>query len=123
MGWVFAAGFILIALLWCATWLRRRTIRALLLTTGAQTIGTSSLQSRGRRLPRIAVRYTDNAGTERVIVKAIVSAGDTELLQKPAVVLYHPKHRGRSDYVLMGFGAQPRRWFHGEFSREEKPSR
>ncbi|MBH0009405.1 hypothetical protein [Salinibacterium sp. SWN1162] len=119
MGWVFAAGFILIALLWFSTWLRRRTIRALLLTTGAQTTGSSSLHRRGRRLPRIAVRYTDDTGSEHVIIKTIVSAGDEQLLQKPALVLYHPKHRSRSDYVLIGFGTQPRRWFSGEFSRKK----
>jgi len=123
VGWVFAAGVILISLLWFATWLRRRTIRALLLTTGTQTRGTSSYVRRGRRLPRIAVRYTDDVGTERVIVKAVVSAGDAQLLNKPAIVLFAPQHRSRSDYVLIGFGELPRRWFHGEFSRLTKQAR
>ncbi|MBH0054256.1 MULTISPECIES: hypothetical protein [unclassified Salinibacterium] len=116
MGWVFAVGFILVALLWFATWLRRRTIRAYLLTAGAQTAGISSEYRRGRRAPRIAVRYTDNAGTERVAVKSLVSAGDAQLLAKPAVVLYHPQHRSRSEYVLVGFGKQPQRWFPVEFA-------
>lgn len=123
MGWVFAAGLILIALLWFATWLRRRTIRAFLLTAGAQTAGISSEYRRGRRAPRIAVRYTDSAGTERVVVKSLVSAGDAQLLAKPAVVLYHPKHRSRSDYVLLGFGRQPQRWFPVEFAPREPSAR
>lgn len=122
MGWVFAAGLVLIALLWLSTWFRRRAIRVLLLTRGAQTTGSSSFYRRGRRLPRIAVRYTDNAGTERVIVKAIVSAGDAQLLEKPAIVIYHPLYRSRSDYVLLGFGSRPRRWFQGEFVSGENPA-
>tara|TARA_R110002124_G_scaffold51856_2_gene149535 strand:- start:2048 stop:2431 length:384 start_codon:yes stop_codon:yes gene_type:complete len=121
VGWIFAIGLILIALLWFATWLRRRAIRALLLTSGAQTSGASSMYRRGRGTPRIAVSYTDNTGAERVIVKALVSAGDAQLLEKPAVVLYHPKYLGRSDYVLLGFGKQPHRWFQGEFVRVSKP--
>jgi len=119
MGWVFAAGVILVALLWFATWLRRRTIRAYLLTTGARTSGTSALTRRGRRLPRIAVRYTDSSGTERIAVKSLISAGDAQLLHKPAVVLYHPRHLTRSDYVLVGFGAKPQRWFHVDFERNK----
>ncbi|MGV8911050.1 MAG: hypothetical protein ACOH14_00415 [Rhodoglobus sp.] len=115
MGWLFAVGVAFISLLWTATWLRRRSIRVLLLTTGAQTSATSSLHHRGRRAPRIAVRYTDNLGTERIAVKALVSAGDSELLKKPAVVIYHPQRASRSDYVLVGFGEQPRKWFPVEF--------
>ena len=115
MGWLFAVGLLLITFLWAAAKLRRRSIRALLLTTGAQTSGTSSVYRRGRRSPRISVRYTDNAGTEHTAVKALVSAGDSELLKKRAVVLYHPKRANRSDYVLLGFGEQPHRWFPVEF--------
>ncbi len=126
MGWLFAVGVIFVALLWTATRLRRRSIRALLLTTGAQTRATSSLYHRGRRSPRIAVRYTDSSGIERTAVKVLVSAGDSELLKKKAVVLYHPKRSGRSDYVLVGFGKQPQRWFPVEFvdnSRHETDRR
>ncbi|WP_231606200.1 hypothetical protein [Salinibacterium sp. NK8237] len=65
------------------------------------------------------MRYTDNAGIERVAVKSLVSAGDAQLLAKPAVVLYHPKYRSRSDYVLLGFGQQPQRWFPVEFARRD----
>jgi len=122
MGWLIAVGLLFLAMLWTATWLRRRSIRTLLLTTGAQTSATSSLYQRGRRTPQIAVRYTDNSGTERVAVKALVSAGDAELLKKPAVVLYHPKRSGRSDYVLLGFGEHPRRWFPVEFVSDRTPS-
>lgn len=122
MGWLVAAGLALIALLWVATWLRRRSIRALLLATGAQTHATSSVYRHGRRTPRIAVHFTDNSGTEHTVVKALVSAGDAELLKKPAVVLYHPKRAGRSDYVLVGFGKQPRRWFPVEFVPNGKSS-
>ncbi|WP_341951951.1 hypothetical protein [Salinibacterium sp. TMP30] len=121
MGWLFAVGLLFLVLLWTATRLRRRSIRAILLTSGAQTSGTSSLYRRGRRSPRIAVRYTDNSGTQRVAVKALVSAGDTELLKKPAVVLYHPKRSGRSDYVLLGFGEYPQRWFPVEFVEDRTP--
>ncbi|GAA1209553.1 hypothetical protein GCM10009655_05750 [Rhodoglobus aureus] len=120
MGWLIAAALLLLALLWTATRLRRRSIRTLLLATGVQTSGTSSLHRRGPRTPRIAVRYTDNSGTERVVVKALVSAGDAELLKKPAVVLYHPKRASRSDYVLVGFGQQPRTWFPVEFAPSTK---
>ena len=115
MGWVAAVGLLFVALLWTAARLRRRSIRALLLATGAQTSATSSIYRRGRRSPRIAVRYSDNFGTEHVAVKALVSAGDAELLKKPAVVLYHPKRTDRSDYVLLGFGEHPGRWFPVEF--------
>lgn len=120
MGWLVAAGILMLALLWSATWIRRRSIRTLLLTTGAQTSATSSIHRRGRRSPRIALRYTDNSGTERVVVKALVSAGDAELLKKPAVVLYHPKRAGRSDYVLVGFGKRPQTWFPVEFLSETR---
>jgi hypothetical protein len=66
------------------------------------------------------VRYTDSSGTERVAIKALVSAGDAELLTKPAVVLYHPTRASRSDYVLIGFGHHPRTWFPVEFAPAEK---
>jgi hypothetical protein len=121
MGWLVAVGLLFIAALWTATRLRRRSIRAILLTTGAQTSATSSLYRRGHRTPRIAVRYTDSSGTERLAVKALVSAGDAELLKKPAVVLYHPKRADRSDYVLLGFGEQPSRWFPVEFITDRPP--
>jgi hypothetical protein len=121
MGWLIALGLLFLTLLWIATWVRRKSIRALLLAAGAQTSATSSLYRRGRRTPRIAVRYTDNSGTERVAVKALVSAGDAELLKKPAVVLYHPERSGRSDYVLLGFGEQPHRWFPVEFVNDRRP--
>ncbi|QYH36232.1 hypothetical protein [Salinibacterium sp. M195] len=116
MGWLFAVAILFLALLWSAIWLRRRAIRALLLTTGAQTKATSSLYLRGRRSPRIALRYTDNAGTERTVIKSLVSAGDSQLLKKEAVVLYHPKRASRSDYILVGFGSHPQRWFPVEFA-------
>lgn len=116
MGWLFSVGILLVSLLWFATWLRRRAIRAYLLASGAQTSAASSLYRRGRRTPRIAVRYRDNSGTEHFAVKSLVSAGDSELLKKPAAVLYHPQRSGRSDYVLVGFGKQPRRWFSVEFA-------
>jgi hypothetical protein len=116
MGWLFALGVILVSLLWFATRLRRRAIRTYLLASGAQTTAVASLYRRGRRAPRIAVRYRDNSGAEHFAVKSMVSAGDAELLKKPAAVLYHPQRPGRSDYVLVGFGKQPRRWFAVEFA-------
>ncbi|EAR24090.1 hypothetical protein A20C1_02459 [marine actinobacterium PHSC20C1] len=116
MGWLFGVGIVFIALLWSATWLRRRAIRAYLLASGAQTTAVSSVYQRGRRTPRIAVHYRDNSGTEHFAVKSLVSAGDSELLKKPAAVLYHPKRTGRSDYVLIGFGKRPQRWFSVEFA-------
>ncbi|MGV8857084.1 hypothetical protein [Rhodoglobus sp.] len=115
VGWLIATAIVFLALLWTATRLRRRSIRTILLTTGAQTSAISSIYRRGRRAPRIAVRYTDNSGTERTAVKALLSAGDSELLKQPAVVLYHPKRADRSDYVLVGFGNQPRTWFPVDF--------
>ncbi|EPR75595.1 hypothetical protein ADILRU_2138 [Leifsonia rubra CMS 76R] len=122
MGWLLAVGLLFLTLLWVATRLRRRAIRTLLLTTGAETRGTSNVYHRGRRRPRISVRYVDNSGTERLAVKALVSAGDAELLKKRAVVLYHPKHADRSDYVLVGFGEHPHRWFPVEFV-SDRPAR
>jgi len=115
MGWLVALGLILVGLLWFATRLRRRAIRTYLLASGAQTTAVSSLYRRGRHAPRIAVRYRDNSGIEHFAVKSVISAGDAELLRKPAAVLYHPQRPGRSDYVLVGFGKQPRRWFAVEF--------
>jgi|SRR5664279_1329781 len=116
MGWLFALGVLLVSLLWFATQLRRRAIRTYLLASGAQTTAIASLHRRGRRAPRIAVRYRDNSGIEHFAVKSVISAGDAELLRKPAAVLYHPQRPGRSDYVLVGFGKQPRRWFAVEFA-------
>jgi hypothetical protein len=117
VGWLFVAGLVVVVLLVAATRLRRRAIRALLLSTGAQTTAISSVYRRGRRHPRIGLRYVDNSGKEQFAIKSIVSAGDAELLKKKAVVLYHPSRSDRSDYVLVGFGDHPSRWFPVEFSR------
>jgi hypothetical protein len=111
-----------LVLLWIAIRMRRRSIQALLLTTGSQTTGTSSLVwPRGTGSPSIAVTYTASDGITRTAIKTIVSAGDAELMKKPAMVIYHPQRTTRSDYVLVGFGAVPATWFRVNFARSPRP--
>ena len=116
---VVAVAFL--AILWVLTGVRRRGIRTYLLAAGAQTRGVATLQHRPwRREPSIAVRYTDADGVTRTAVKSVVSAGDSELVKKPAMVLYHPRRTSRDDYVLLGFGERPTRWFRADFARMSK---
>ncbi|MCU1439465.1 MAG: hypothetical protein JWP85_462 [Rhodoglobus sp.] len=116
-----AVAIAFLAILWILTAVRRRGIRTYLLAAGAQTRGVATLQPRrGRREPSIAVRYTDADGVTRTAVKSVVSAGDSELVKKPAMVLYHPRRTSRDDYVLLGFGEQPSRWFRADFARIRK---
>ncbi len=111
-----------LVLLWIAIRMRRNSIRALLLTTGSQTRGTSSLVwPRGTGAPSIAVTYTASDGITRSAIKSIVSAGDAELIKRPAMVIYHPKRTTRADYVLVGFGELPTTWFRVNFARSPRP--
>jgi hypothetical protein len=111
-----------LVLLWITIRMRRNTIRTLLLTSGSQTRGTSSLVwPRGTGAPSIAVTYRASDGISRTAIKTIVSAGDAELLKKPAMVIYHPERTTRSDYVLVGFGDLPATWFRVNFARSARP--
>jgi hypothetical protein len=122
-GALVAVAVAFVAILWAVTAVRRRGIRAYLLSAGAQTRGVATLQPRrGRREPSIVVRYSDADGVMRTAVKSVVSAGDSELVKKPAMVLYHPRRPSRDDYVLLGFGEQPTRWFRVDFARMSKSS-
>jgi hypothetical protein len=118
-GAILLIGVGFVALLWIVTALRRHSLRTYLLAVGAQTRGSASLvRRRGRRTPSIVVKYTDNNGVEHRARKMIVSAGDDELVRKPAMVVYHPDRTSRDDYVLLGFGARPTRWFRVSFVRD-----
>jgi hypothetical protein len=111
-----------LVLLWISIRARRNSIRTLLLTTGSQTRGTTSLVwPRGTGAPSVAVTYTASDGVTRTAVKTIVSAGDAELMKRPAMVVYHPKRTTRSDYVLVGFGELPTTWFRVNFARSARP--
>jgi hypothetical protein len=111
-----------LVLLWISIRARRNSIRTLLLTTGSQTRGTTSLVwPRGTGAPSVAVTYTASDGITRTAVKTIVSAGDAELMKKTAMVVYHPKRTTRSDYVLVGFGELPTTWFRVNFARLARP--
>lgn len=111
-----------LVLLWIAIRMRRNAIRTLLLTTGSQTRGTASLVwPRGTGAPSIAVTYTASDGIDRTAIKTIVSAGDAELLKRPAMVIYHPSRTTRADYVLVGFGDVPSTWFRVNFARSPRP--
>jgi hypothetical protein len=115
---IVAISLAFLALLWVLTTARRRSIRTYLLATGTQTRATASLVRRkGKRAPVIAARYTDLEGVTRTALKSIVSAGDSELVKKPAMVVYHPRRADRDEYVLLGFGERPTRWFRVDFAK------
>lgn len=114
---------VLIALLWVAIAVRRRTMRTYLLTTGTEVAGKAWLQQRsGRRAPRVAVQYTDSRGVVRTVLKSIISAGDAELVRKPVRVVFHPDRTTRDEYVLVGFGAHPATWFRVNFASQDVSS-
>lgn len=116
-GTIIGIGLAFVGLLWLAIAARRRALRTLLLTTGVEVAGSGRLVSRGRRRPpRVVVTYTDSAGVSRSVVKSIVSAGDAELVRRPIRVVFHPRRTTRDDYVLIGFGDHPRRWFRVSFA-------
>lgn len=118
MGAVILVIVAFVLLLWIVIAVRRRSIRALLLSTGHQVTGTASLVwPRGRGAARIGVTYTDNNGVRHTAVKTVVSAGDAELMKKPAQVIFHPLRADRDDYVLLGFGTRPSTWFRANFAR------
>ena len=120
MGTFVAVLVALIALLWIAIAVRRRTMRAYLLTTGTEVAGRAWLLARsGRRAPKIAVQYTDSRGVVRTVIKTIVSAGDAELVRKPVRVVFHPDRTTRDEYVLVGFGAHPGTWFRVNFASQD----
>ena len=121
VGTIIFVAVAFIALLWIAIIVRRRSIQTYLLATGNQTRGTSSLSwPRGRGAPSIAVTNTDAVGVTRTVIKSVVSAGDSELLKKPAMVVYHPERANRDDYVLVGFGDIPSTWFRVDFARSSR---
>lgn len=116
-GTIVAVGLTFVGLLWLAISARRRALRTLLLATGVEVPGTGRLVSRGtRRAPRVLVTYTDSEGQTRSVIKSVVSAGDAELVRRPIRVVFHPRRTTRDDYVLVGFGEQPRRWFRVSFA-------
>ena len=118
MGTVIATAVVFLLLLWLAISVRRRAIRSLLMTSGHQVTGTAALMwPRGRGAARIGVTYVDNNGVEHTAVKTLVSAGDAELVKKPAQVIFHPLRADRADYVLLGFGSTPSTWFRANFAR------
>lgn len=118
IGITIAIGLALVGLLWAAIAVRRRAIRTLLLTSGVEVAGRARLVTAARRgAPRIHVTYTDSDGVQRTVVKSIVSAGDERLVREPTRVVFHPRRTNRDDYVLVGFGATPRRWFPVSFAR------
>ena len=118
VGTVVAVVIGLTILLWIITALRRRALRSYLMAVGAETTGTASLVRRARkRYPVIVVKYTDNDGVVHSAQKSVVSAGDDALVKKTARVIYHPGHPSRDDYVLLGFGATPNKWFRAHFTR------
>lgn len=118
MGAVIAVMIAFVLLLWLAIVVRRRALRTLLLTTGVEVPGTTSLAwPRGRRTPHIAVTYTDTAGVTRTAIKVVVSAGDSQLLSQPARVVFDPRRASRDDYVLVGFGNHPSTWYRVNFAR------
>lgn len=118
IGPIILVAIAFIVLLWLAIAVRRRAIKATLLASGHQVSGTSQLVwPRGRGPAHIAVTYDDNNGVSRTAIKAIVSAGDAELMKRPAQVIFHPLRASRDDYVLLGFGARPTTWFRASFAR------
>lgn len=120
MGTIVAVALAFLLLLWILIAVRRRALRTYLLATGVETSGTAALAwPKGkRRAPSIAVTYVDSEGVTRTAIKSIVSAGDGELMKKPVRVVFHPRRTTRDDYVLLGFGAQPRTWFRANFARK-----
>ena len=118
IGPIIAVAIAFVLLLWLVIVVRRRAIQSLLLANGVQVTGTSALVwPRGRGPARIGVTYTDSNGVSHTAVKTIVSAGDAELLKRPAQVIFHPLRADRDDYVLLGFGSQPSTWFRANFAR------
>lgn len=116
-GTIIGVGLAFVGLLWLAITARRRALRTVLLATGVEVPGHGRLVHRGaRRAPRVVVTYTDSEGQERSVVKSVVSAGDAELVRRPIRVVFHPRRTTRDDYVLVGFGEHPRRWFRVSFA-------
>ncbi len=120
-GTVILVAVAFAVLLWVLIVGRRRALRTMLLTTGMETSGKSKLvwPHGPRRAPRIAVTYVDSEKVTRTVVKVVASAGDGELMKKPARVVFHPRRTDRDDYVLVGFGAQPATWFRVNFMRSQ----
>lgn len=119
IGVTVAVALGLVGLLWVTIVVRRRAIRTLLLTSGVEVAGRARLVGTSRRAaPRIHVTYTDTDGVTRTVVKSIVSAGDDRLVREPTRVIFHPRRTSRDDYVLVGFGTTPRRWFPVSFARQ-----
>lgn len=119
MGTIVVVALAFLILLWILVAVRRRAMRAYLLATGVETSGTASLAwPKGKRgAPSIAVTYVDSDGVTRTVVKSIVSAGDGELMKKPVRVIFHPRRTTRDEYVLLGFGPHPGKWFRVSFAR------
>ena len=118
MGPLIVLAMIFVLLLWLAITVRRRMIHTMLMTTGHQVTGTATLVwPRGSGAARIGVTYVDNNGGQHTAIKALVSAGDAELMKKTPQVIFHPLRADRDDYVLLGFGERPTTWFRASFPR------
>lgn len=107
----------LLALLVVLTHVRRRAIRTHLLRHGMRSAAQASLVRRGRAT-RVAIRYRDVGGVERRALKVQSSVGDGNLVMRPAQVLHDPRRPASDEYVLVGFGHFPARWFSVQFDRK-----
>ncbi|MDP3209269.1 MAG: hypothetical protein Q8M65_08975 [Rhodoglobus sp.] len=116
MGTIVAVSVAFLILLWILFALRRRALRAYLLTTGIEVTGSAKLvSSRLRRAPSVVVSYVDSGGATRSVRKLITSAGDEQLVKKKVRVVFHPDRTSRDEYVLVAFG-DSNRWFRVGFT-------